>query len=195
MVEPLGLCADLEFALTCVRQDLCTWSTCTHTCTHKHEAVMCLIYRPEHLGNRFENAAKRMCSLGSCTVTLPAVHNRKRELPCGYLLFSIFVPPFVSYSSWSLWIHYLFFVRGNPPCTFSCIPSSIHFLSCDCNGHLVKPPPHTRTPPPSICFCFSFLLVRCLTDASRCIFLRSYFTLGLFGSSSTAWCVKLSACN
>lgn len=146
MVEPLGLCADLEFALTCVRQDLCTWSTCTHTCTHKHEAVMCLIYRPEHLGNRFENAAKRMCSLGSCTVTLPAVHNRKQELPCGYLLFSIFVPPFVSYSSWSLWIH-------------SSLSEEIHlvrflvfllpftFCLCDCNGHLVLNLPLTHVHP------------------------------------------------
>lgn len=108
---------------------------------------MCFIYRPEHLGNHLENAAKRMCSLGSCTVTLPAAHNRKRELPCGYLLFFIFVPPFVSYSSRSLWIHYLFFVRGNPPRTFLVFLLPFTFCLCDCNGHLVLNLPLTHTHP------------------------------------------------
>ena len=143
---------------------------------------MCLIYRPEHLGNHLENTAKRMCSHGSCTVTLPAVHNHKTELPYGDLLSFIFAPPFVSYGSKNFWMRYLFFVRGNPPHGF---PLPFTFCLCDCNGHSVLNLPlththtHTHTHTPSICFCFSFLLIRCLTDASRHIFLYSFYTLGL----------------
>ena len=155
---------------------------------------MCLIYRPEHLGNHLENTAKRMCSHGSCTVTLPAVHNHKTELPYGDLLSFIFAPPFVSYGSKNFWIRYLFFVRGNPPHVF---PLPFTFCLCDCNGHSVLNLPLTHTHTHTHTRRLSVFVSLFFSSAVSLTRLAIYFSIasthwGLFGSSSTAWCVKLS---
>lgn len=63
MIEPSGFCADLEFALACVRGDLGTWfhpCGCTYTLDAeateeaKYEALMCFIYELKHLVNNLK---------------------------------------------------------------------------------------------------------------------------------------------